>query len=102
MKSNRPSFNGFLRYVFSQHNTRGIDHRSWNSCAVGDYFRYLGKDLNNDEAMDLSEKLFGVKQADFRSDLNEAASYVHMGHTYGGLKDYCRKANLMPKPIRKK
>jgi hypothetical protein len=40
------TFDGFMAFVLSQDDTRKIDNRHWNTCAVGDYAReVLGHEI---------------------------------------------------------
>lgn len=85
----KATYEGFVEFVKSQPADKKINHASakgsfeggWNACAVGDYYRSIGEEFNNDDDADLLKEGNPMVYYNLRNDSRAKEFFP----TYGDL-----------------
>jgi len=93
------TFNNFLRYILKQKNDKRINNADWNSCAVGDFVEYCGKEREWKDKDIPSD--FSIKIKDKSEELYNNLNFGCFNR-YNQLKNYLKNINLLPPQIKKK
>ena len=75
----------FPQFIRAQEPERKIVHSSWNACAVGDYYTYMGKERTLQ---------FGDEIADYLAVPRSFISELCGANTYADAQDIVKEFNL--------